>query len=284
MMKRAIPLTISAIAFAVLVSCTGNKSNNAGETSTSTTRQPVVKGTEITYYDGSTPLKGYIAYDESLTGKRPGILVIHEWWGNNDYSRMRANMLAELGYVAMAVDMYGNGLLLDNPQDAQNTANQFYTNPALMKQRMMVAYNTLIADSLVNAERIAAIGYCFGGAVVLNSASMGVPLDAVVSIHGGLTGFKATPEMKNVNVLICHGGADPFVPQADIDNFKSEMQNMGVNYEFKVYEGATHAFSNKASTEAGKKFNMPISYNAAADSASWSDMVTFFQKYFPSNN
>jgi dienelactone hydrolase len=238
---------------------------------------------EIDYKAGETPLKGYLFYDENKTGKSPGIIVVHEWWGNNDYNQRRAKMLAELGYTAFAADMYGNGLVVDNPGDAEKNAGAIYAGMGLLKERMTAAYDVLVNSGVADPERIAAIGYCFGGTVVLNAANAGIPLDAVVSFHGGLTGFKADPAIKNTPVLVCNGAADKFVSQEDKDNFKNQMDAAGAAYEFKEYEGALHAFTNPKSTEAGEKFNMPIAYNAAADSASWNDMKEFFSKYFPVN-
>jgi len=236
---------------------------------------------EIDYKAGETTLKGYLFYDENKTEKSHGIIVVHEWWGNNAYNQRRARMLAELGYTAFAADMYGNGLVVDNPGDAEKSAGVIYADMGLLKERMTAAYDVLVNSGFADPERIAAIGYCFGGTVVLNAANAGIPLDAVVSFHGGLTGFKADPTIKNTPVLVCNGAADKFVPQEDKDNFKQQMDAVGAVYQFKEYEGALHAFTNPESTEAGKKFNMPIAYNAAADSASWNDMKEFFSKYFP---
>lgn len=268
--------------FTILAGCGNNEENSESAQMQKETEQKIVSK-EIIYKSGDTDLKGYLFYDENKTGKSPGILVVHEWWGNNDYNQRRAKMLAELGYTAFAVDMYGNGLVLDNPESAQSNAGSFYSDPNLLKQRITAAYDTLINGGYADPARIAAIGYCFGGTVVLNAANMGVPLDAVVSFHGGLSGFKADSTIRNTYVLVCNGADDNFVTQSDIDNFKNGMDAVGASYEFINYEGATHAFTNPASTEAGKKFNMPIAYNAAADSASWQDMQEFFAKYFPVN-
>jgi len=238
---------------------------------------------EIDYKAGETTLKGYLFYDENKTEKSPGIIVVHEWWGNNAYNQKRARMLAELGYTAFAADMYGNGLVFDNPGDSEKNAGVIYADMGLLKERITAAYDILVNSGFADPERIAAIGYCFGGTVVLNAASLGVPLDAVVSFHGGLAGFKADPAIKNTHILVCNGAADKFVSQEDKDNFKNQLNAVGAAYEFKEYEGALHAFTNPETTEAGRKFNMPIAYNAAADSASWNDMKEFFSKYFPVN-
>lgn len=242
-----------------------------------------VKTEEISYKDRDVALKGVVYYPAKQKGKQPAILVVPEWWGLNEYVKSRAKMLAELGYVAMAVDMYGNGLVVDNPEDAQANAGRFYADPNLIKSRMQAAYNAVTQLQQVDASKISAIGYCFGGTVSLFAASLGIPLETVVSFHGGLNGFQASPAMQNTKVLVCHGESDSFVPQADVDNFHQQMKNNNITYQFKSYENATHAFTNKEATEAGKKFNLPISYNEAADKASWKDMMAFFKTYFPTN-
>ncbi|HMM12619.1 MAG TPA: dienelactone hydrolase family protein [Bacteroidales bacterium] len=242
-----------------------------------------IKSEEITYKDGEVTLNGVVYYPAKQKGKQPAILVVPEWWGLNDYVKSRARMLAELGYVAMAVDMYGNGLVVDNPADAQANAGRFYGDPNLIKSRMQAAYNTVTKLPNVDDTKVSSIGYCFGGTVSLFAASLGIPLQTVVSFHGGLTGFQASPAMQNTKVLVCHGASDLFVPQADIDNFHEQMKNNNITYQFKSYENATHAFTNKEATEVGKKFNMPIAYNEAADKASWNDMKAFFKTYFPIN-
>lgn len=236
---------------------------------------------KIKYKAGKVTLIGHIFYDENSSTKKPGIIVIHEWWGNNDYSKTRAKMLAELGYVAFAADMYGNGLVVDNPNDAQKEASLIYSNPTILKERFNAAYETLIKNNLVDSKHIAAIGYCFGGTVVLNAANMGIPLDAVVVFHGGLKGFKADSVINKSHILVCNGAEDKFVTSEDITNFKKSMDKVGANYEFINYKGATHAFTNPSSTETGKKYNMPIAYNEKADIDSWNDMQKFFAKYFP---
>ncbi|MBU2554576.1 MAG: dienelactone hydrolase family protein [Bacteroidetes bacterium] len=262
--------------------CGGNQGEKQNAQTEKKNEQNIVRK-EIDYKAGETTLKGYLFYDENKTEKSPGIIVVHEWWGNNAYNQKRARMLAELGYTAFAADMYGNGLVFDNPGDSEKNAGVIYADMGLLKERITAAYDILVNSGFADPERIAAIGYCFGGTVVLNAASLGVPLDAVVSFHGGLAGFKADPAIKNTHVLVCNGAADKFVSQEDKDNFKNQMNAAGATYEFKEYEGALHAFTNPETTEAGRKFNMPIAYNAAADSASWNDMKEFFSKYFPVN-
>jgi len=239
-----------------------------------------VKGEEVTYNDGSNTLKGYVAYDEKQQGKRPAILVVPEWWGNNDYNRMRAKMLAELGYIAIAVDMYGDGKIAANPTDAQAYATPFYKDPQLGKSRIEAAIKKIISYPQADASKLAAIGYCFGGSMVLNAAKMGLDFKGVVSFHGGLAGVPATPGTTKAKILVCHGGADKFISDAELKSFKDNLDAVKAPCIFKVYEGATHAFSNPVATATGKKFSMPIEYNEAADKQSWTDMKDFFKTIF----
>ncbi|MCW3092166.1 MAG: dienelactone hydrolase family protein [Ferruginibacter sp.] len=239
-----------------------------------------IKGEEVTYSDGTTALKGYVAYNEKQSGKRPAIIVVPEWWGNNEYTRKRARMLAELGYIAIAADMYGDGKLGSNPSEAQALATPFYKDPQLGKSRIEAAIKKVVSYPQADAQKIAAIGYCFGGSMVLNAAKMGENLKGVVSFHGGLATVPARPGVTKAKILVCHGGADKFISDADIKNFKNNLDSIKVPYTFKTYEGATHAFSNPAATATGKKFNMPIEYNEAADKQSWKDMQAFFKTIF----
>ena len=189
-----------------------------------------------------------MAYDENIEGKRPAVLVVHEWWGLNDYVKMRVRELAKLGYIAMALDMYGNGKRADNPTDAGNLAGPFYQNPQMAKERFDAALVKLKSYSQADASKVAAIGYCFGGTQVLNMANLGEDLVAVVSFHGGLKVVTPDKNLLKAQVLVCHGAADPFVPQAEVDLFRKQMDSIGAKYTFKAYEGATHAFSNPDAT------------------------------------
>jgi len=241
---------------------------------------PHLKEETVTYKSDSVTLKGYVVYDENTKGKRPGILVVHEWWGLNDYPKSRARQLAEMGYIAMAVDMYGNGKTATTPQEAGALAMNFGKNIELSRTRLDAAINKLKGYAQTDTSNIGAIGYCFGGGVVLNAAKLGADLKGVVSFHGTLAGVPAKKELLKAKVLVCHGEADNFVPARDVAAFKKSMDSVGADYTFKAYPDATHAFTNPQSTETGKKFNMPIAYNAAADSASWNDMKVFFAKVF----
>lgn len=241
---------------------------------------PMLKEESVTYMAEGVALKGFVVYDQSKTGKRPAVLVVHEWWGLNDYAKSRARQLASLGYIAMAVDMYGDGKTAANPQQAQEMATPFYKDPQLAKTRLDAALRKLKSYKETDPAKVAAIGYCFGGSVVLNSAKLGADLLGVVSFHGGLTGVPANKNLLKAKILVCHGAADKFVPQTDVAAFKHALDSIGANYTFKAYADATHAFTNPDATKTGKQFDMPIAYNEAADKASWIDMQNFLKGIF----
>jgi dienelactone hydrolase len=266
------------IAAATITSCTDQPAKETREPGV--TRQPFIKEMDISYAGDSTTMNGFVAYDTSLDTKRPAILIIPEWWGLNDYPKMRARELAKLGYVAMAMDMYGNGLTTDSPATANQLIIPFYSNPQKAKARIDAALVALKSYMQTDTSKIAAIGYCFGGAMVLNAARLGEDLKGVVSFHGNLVGTPANKDLLKAKILVCHGDADPFVKKEEVDKFKKQMDSIHADYTFKAYPGAVHAFTNPKATEVGKKWNIPIAYNAAADSASWNDMKAFFDKIF----
>lgn len=235
----------------------------------------------VEYAAGPVTLKGYLAYDNAAAGKRPGVLVVHEWWGNNDYAHRRARMLAELGYTALAVDMYGDGKIAAHPDDAGKFANAVGGNPELAKSRFLAARDVLAKHKTVNPENIAAIGYCFGGGVVLNMARMGVDLKGVASFHGSLGSTSpAMPGTIKTKVLVMNGADDPFVKPEQIEAFKKEMDTAKADYKFINYPGAVHGFTSTEADENGKKFNLPLAYNKSADEASWKEMQLFFNSIF----
>jgi dienelactone hydrolase len=281
-MKPGIFSVIMAIA--ILSSCNNNKSASSSSDTDSTIKETAkaqsLKEENVTYTADNVTMDGYIAYDANKEGKRPAVLVVHEWWGLNDYPKMRARKLAELGYIAMAVDMYGNGKTADNPDDAGKYAMPFYQDPQMAKARFDAAMNKLKTYSQADTNNIAAIGYCFGGAMVLNMARMGDNLKGVVSFHGNLVGVPPVKNLLKAKILVCHGADDKFVQQPEVEKFKKQMDSIGADYTFKVYPDATHAFTNPAATANGEKFKIPIKYNAAADSASWNDMKDFFARIF----
>jgi len=239
-----------------------------------------IKVEQVNYNDGAITLKGYVAYDEKQKGKRPAIVVVPEWWGCTDYAKSRAVMLAELGYIAIAADMYGDGKIADNPGDAQTYATPFYKDPQLGKSRIEAAVKKISSYPQADLGKMAATGYCFGGSMVLNAAKMGMDFKGVVSFHGGLAGVPATPGTTKANILVCHGAADKFISAEELKNFRDNLDAMKVPYTFKSYAGALHAFSNPDATATGKKFNMAVAYDEAADKQSWIDMKAFFKTIF----
>jgi dienelactone hydrolase len=241
---------------------------------------PALKEENVTYTIDGVSFNAFVAYNPDKIGKRPAILVVHEWWGENDYVKMRARELAALGYIAMAVDLFGNGQIAANPQEAMALTKPFYADPALAKKRLDAAINKIKEFPQTDINNVAAIGYCFGGWVVLNSAKMGSDLKGVVSFHGGLAGVPADKNLLKAKILVCHGGSDKFVSQKDVDAFKHQMDSIGADYTLKIYANATHAFTNPDATKIGKEFNMPIEYNAEADKNSWNDMNSFLNQLF----
>jgi dienelactone hydrolase len=241
---------------------------------------PNIKEEVVSYTADGVTLKGFIAYDDNIKGKRPAILVVHEWWGLNDYTKMRARKLAELGYIAMAADMFGNGKTAANPTEAQEFTTPFYKDQNLVKSRLDAALKKIKEYSQTDPDNIAAIGYCFGGFVVLNYAKLGADLKGVVSFHGGLGGVPVDKKLLKAKILVCHGASDKFVSQKDVENLKQKLDSIGADNTFRIYANATHAFTNPDATATGKKFNMPIEYNAEADRDSWNDMKIFFGKIF----
>ncbi len=271
------PVAAATVLLFVGASC--NNSNSKKDTAKET---PVmqIKEEAVSYTMDSVTMNGFVAYDASTDKKRPVVLVVHEWWGLNDYAKSRAIKLAEMGYLAMAVDFYGNGQQADNPELAGKLATPFYKQPAMAKARFDAALAKVKTMAVADTNQIAAIGYCFGGAQVLNMARMGSPLKGVVSFHGNLVGVPANKNLLTANVLVCHGEADSFVPATEVAQFKKQMDSIGATYTFKGYAGATHAFTNPAATAMGTKFSIPIAYNEAADITSWNDMKVFFGKIF----
>ncbi len=240
-----------------------------------------IKGIEINYQaaDG-TNLKGYVAFNSKQKGKRPAIIVVPEWWGNGEYTRMRARKLAELGYIALAADIYGEGKMGITPAEAQALATPFYKNPQLGETRLSAALKAIKTYPQTDASKVVAIGYCFGGSMVLNAAKMGMDFKGVVSFHGGLATAPATAGSTKAKILVCHGAADKFISTDEKAIFKANLDSLKLPYTFIEYADATHAFTNAQSTATGKKFGMPIEYNEAADKKSWQDMQVFFKQLF----
>ncbi len=241
-----------------------------------------VQEKEVTYEANGVKLKGYIAWDDAAKGKHPGVLVVHEWWGLNDYARKRAHMLAEHGYTALALDMYGDGKQAHHPDDAQKFSSEVGQNAALSKARFEAALELLKHQENVDPDNIGAIGYCFGGTVVLNMALIGEPLKVVESFHGGGIGNLPKAEASKVKARIASftGEADPFIPAEQVTAFRKNMDQSGITHLIVTYPGAQHSFTSKDADKYGKEFKLPMAYDAAADKDSWSQGLAFMAEAF----
>lgn len=244
----------------------------------SMTAQAGVLTKAVPYEHKGLRLEGYLAYDDSLVGKRPGVLVVHEWWGLNDYARKRAEQLAGLGYVAFALDMYGKGKSTTHPDQASEWMKEINQNIDLWRSRAAAGLEVLRSQPNVDPNRIAAIGYCFGGATVQQLAYSGADIKGVVSFHGSLIQppDQAANQVK-AKVLICHGSADPFVKEAQLQAYLLAMGESGLDWQMIIYGGAKHSFTNP---DAGKAGMEALKYDESADHRSWADMVVFFNEIF----
>lgn len=242
-----------------------------------------VKTKVIEYKHGDVVLEGLLAWDDALATadkKQPGVLVCPEWWGNNDYARGRAKQLAELGFVAFSIDMYGKGKLTEDPKQATAWSGEIYGNPKMLRERAAAGLATLVAQPQVDASRVAAIGYCMGGTVALELARTGAALRSVVAFHAGkLASLVDAADNSKIKatVTICHGEIDPYTEPAEVAKFREEMKAANVDYEFIGYAGAVHSFTNPNCD----KYKIPgISYNAKADARSWEHMKSAFAEAF----
>jgi len=232
----------------------------------------------VEYRDGNTVLEGYLAYDDAIQGKRPGVLVVHEWNGLGSYTKKRTEQLAELGYVAFAVDMYGKGIRPKNREESGAQANIYRSNRQLMRSRANAGLVVLQQNPLTDSNRIAAIGYCFGGGTVLELARSGANIAGVVSFHGNLdTPNPSDAKAIKAKVLVLHGANDPYVPAEQVAAFESEMRQADVDWQLMAYGGVVHSFTNP---EAGNDPSKGVAYNEAADKRSWAAMKQFFAEIF----
>jgi len=230
----------------------------------------------VEYTQDGTVMRGFLASDDSLKGKRPGVLVVHEWWGLNDFARERALKLAGLGYVALAADMYGGGATARDREEAGKLAGALLGNPDRLRARAQAALKVLAADPRVDPKRLAAIGFCFGGTTVLELAFSGADLAGVVSFHGGLP--KAGPDdLKRIKaaILVLHGADDPHVSPADIAAFEQAMRQARADWQMVFFGGAVHSFTNPAS---GDNPAAGVAYNPRAARRSWRCMQEFFRE------
>lgn len=240
--------------------------------------QAAVHTEVVEYTDGDKRLQGYLAYDEAIDTERPGVLVVHEWTGIGDYVRRRTEQLAELGYVAFAADIYGKGIRPETTAEASEQASIYRQDRQLMRSRANAGLDLLRDHPLSDPERLAAIGYCFGGGVVLELARSGADVAGVASFHGNLD----TPDPEDAEnilakVLVLHGGADPYVPVEQVLDFQEEMREADVNWQMNIYGNAVHSFTNPAS---GDDPSQGAAYNAQADRRSWQALLMFFEEIF----
>jgi len=256
---------------AVLIACTA----------VALTAQAKVVTKPVSYEQAGVKLEGFISYDDMFKGKRPGVLVVPEWWGLNDYIKGRAEQVAQLGYVAFSVDMYGGGTSTTDPAKAKELSGPFYGKP-LMAERAQAALDQLLKNDLVDPKRVAAIGFCFGGSTCQALAYSGAPLVGIVSFHGGP--IPATPEAAAKNkakFLILHGAVDPFTTPEALAAFQKSLEDGKIDYQLISYANAVHAFTNPSADKISKEAGLPgIGYNEPAARRSWKQMRVFFDEIF----
>jgi dienelactone hydrolase len=232
----------------------------------------------LPYAAGAVTCRGYLAWDDAVAGRRPGVLVVPEWYGLNDYARSRAQQLAGMGYVALAVDVYGEGRVAKDAQEAGALAGAMKGDPPLLRARIRAALVALRARPQCDPARVAAIGFCFGGTTVLELARDGADVRGVVSFHGGLaTPLPARPGAVKAKVLVLHGAADPFEPAAEVAAFQQEMESSGADWQMVFYGHAVHSFSNPASGNDPAK---GAAYDEKAATRGWAAMQAFFGELF----
>jgi dienelactone hydrolase len=237
-----------------------------------------VKEEPVTYKDGEATMKGFVVYDDAKQGKRPGIVMIHEWWGITKHIHNEAQKFAQQGYTAFIADMYGDAKTADNPKDAGALSGSVMKDPKVMEARFDAARAELAKQPTVDPQRIGAVGYCFGGAVVLNMARAGADLDAVAGFHAslGLNTPAPKPGAVKAKILVLNGADDPFVKREQYETFKKDLDAAKADYRIVEYPGAVHAFTNPEATELGKKFNLPLRYDAKVNEEAKAEAAKFF--------
>lgn len=271
-MKSKLFLIATALIFLGFYSC--KNAEKTPENPSTKISKDQIKGSTLEYSIQGTDYKAYVAYDSTKQGPLPVVYVFPEWWGVSSYVKGRADQLAQLGYLAVVLDMFGNATVVNTPEEAQKMTKPFYNNPLTAKEILEGAMEKVKNLPQADGEKSAAIGYCFGGAMALNMARIGEPLKAVVSFHGNLvTGVRA--QDNKIPMLILNGEADEYVSKDEIASFKKEMDSAKVHYTFINYPGAVHSFTNPESTEVGKKYDMKVAYDENADKASWEEMKKF---------
>jgi len=240
--------------------------------------EAAIKTQVVNYQQGGIQFQGFLAYDDAISGKRPAIVVFPEWWGLNDYAKHRAQMLAQLGYVALAADLFGNGRVTNDPNEAAKLAGALKADRPLLRQRASAALEALRMSHLVDPRKLGAIGYCFGGTTAIELARSGADVKATVTFHAGLDSPDPTAG-RNIkgSILVCHGGDDAFTKPQDLEAFEDEMRQNHVGWQMNIYGNAVHSFTNP---DADKHGIPGIKYNALADRRSWEAMQLFFNDLF----
>jgi dienelactone hydrolase len=240
--------------------------------------QAAIQTRSVEYKEGDTALEGFVAYDDAIKGTRPGVLVVHQWMGLTDYEKKRAEMLAQLGYVAFCADIYGKGIRPQTREEAAAQAGKYLKDRQLLRARVNAGLEALRQQPLVDPKRLAAIGYCFGGTTVLELARSGAELNGIVSFHGGLDALNPA-DGKNIKckVLVLHGADDPTVSAKDLVAFENQMHNGGVDWQLVKFGGAVHGFTQ---WYAGNDNSKGVAYNERADRRSWEYMKLFFAEIF----
>lgn len=238
-----------------------------------------IKTEAVEYYDGKTPLEGFVAFDDSWQGQRPVVVIVHQWMGLSDYEKMRAQQLVQQGFVAFALDVYGKGVRPKNPDEAGKLSNLYKNNFKLYRQRMKAALDFIVKHKAVDPARVVYMGYCFGGMGALEAARADFPILGSVAFHGNVKSTSAR-EKKQVKakLLVLHGAIDPFVPIKDVEAFMKEMNDARADYHVVLYSGAVHAFTQK---EAGDDVSKGIAYNEVADRRSWIAFMNFLNEVVP---
>lgn len=240
--------------------------------------QAAIKSEPVEYRHGEAVLEGDLVYDDAVQVPQPGILVVHEWMGLGDYTKRRAKQLAELGYVALAADMYGKGVYAKDHEEAAKLSGALQSDREAMRGRILAALEVLKSFPRVDASRVGAIGYCFGGMTVLELARSGADVDAVVSFHAPLqTPSPAQPGAIKAKILVCHGAEDPHVTQEQVKAFEQEMRQAVADYRLIQFPGAVHSFT---VPEAGDDSSTGVAYHQEADRRSWEAMVQLFNAVF----
>ncbi len=248
----------------------------AALTAASLTAFAAVKEEPVTYKSGDTTMKGFVVYDDAVKGKRPGIVVVHEWWGITKHTHSEARRFAEKGYTAFVADMFGDAKTADNPKDATALMKSVMGDAKVMESRFNAARAQLAKHATVDAKKIGASGYCMGGTIVINMVRAGADLAGVAAFHAGLSMNTPAPKSVKSKLIVLQGADDPFIKPDQAESFKREMEAAKADYKYISYPGAVHAYTNPEATEAGKKFNLPLAYNAEVDKKAKAEADAFF--------